>query len=153
MNELSPLAQIEAHCLKLLSLREHSQQELLQKLTVKGFEVDLIREIIDKLASQNWQSDARYAENYARSRFNNGFGKLKIAYELKLHGIKINEHQLPFNESDEFSMLCQLYQKKYSTDQRLDQSEWAKRSRFFLQRGFSAGLINKLFKHLNLRFK
>ncbi len=152
MNELSRLAQIEAHCLNLLSLREHSQQELLQKLTAKGFEIDLIQEVIDKLAIQNWQSDARYAEIYARSRFNNGFGKIKIAYELKQHGIKINDYQLPFTDSDEFLMLCRIYQKKYPTDKRLNQSEWAKRSRFLLQRGFSPSLIKKLFKHLDLRF-
>ena len=43
------------------------------------------------------------------------------------------------------ALLEQVYSKKYHHDAVLDRSEWAKRSRFLLQRGFSGAMISALF--------
>jgi len=37
-------------------------------------------------------------------------------------------------------------------DKLLSRSEWTKRSRFLLQRGFSFDMINALFDHLQIKF-
>jgi regulatory protein len=49
-------------------------------------------------------------------------------------------------------LLEQVYTKKYGLDSLLDRYEWAKRSRFLMQRGFSGTMIGALFDHLNIKF-
>jgi len=43
--------------LRLLARREHSQQELLNKLALRGFEQDDAQPVIDEMAEQGWQDD------------------------------------------------------------------------------------------------
>jgi regulatory protein len=44
-----------------------------------------------------------------------------------------------------------VYSKKYKQASVLDRNEWAKRSRFLMQRGFSSTMISSLFDHLNIK--
>jgi regulatory protein len=48
-------------------------------------------------------------------------------------------------------LLEQVYSKKYGHDSVLNRNEWAKRSRFLMQRGFSGTMISALFDHLNIK--
>ncbi|NOT86136.1 MAG: regulatory protein RecX [Methylococcaceae bacterium] len=139
----------------MLSYREHSQQELLQKLALKGFSAELIQPVLDALALKDWQSDQRYAECYARQRLQKGYGALRVAYELRQRGIVGLDLDAIVLEVayDWQTLLEQTYLKKYVHEPFMSRSEWAKRSRFLLQRGFSADKINALFKHLQIKFK
>ncbi len=76
-------------CLRLLTGRDHSKQELLQKLTVKGYDREIVLAVIDELAAEGWQDDLRYAKSYARSRILKGYGPVRIIYELRQNGIDI----------------------------------------------------------------
>jgi regulatory protein len=145
---------IKNSCLRLLTRREHSQKELLTKLMAKGFNKDAVLPIIEALAEQGWQSDSRYAESYARHRLQKGYGAIAIAYELKQNGVSafdIDNSLSAFADSW-LEHLEHVYFKKYPHDTRLSRLEWAKRSRFLMQRGFSSTLINALFQHLNIKF-
>lgn len=139
--------------MRLLAGREHSKKELLQKLTVKGFAKERIEPVLDELAVKNWQSDARYAESYARSRILKGYGPAYIAYELRQHGIDLGN--TPLFDLDALAesvaggwrpLLQQVYRKKYSDGSIPNRNEWAKRSRFLLQRGFTHVMIADLLK-------
>lgn len=138
---------IRAICLQLLSRREYSQLELITKLCLKGFIKTEIQVVIDCLASHDLQSDARFAENYACSRFNRGFGRLKVNYELKQRGIDTFNLQrvIDDNFGDEATLINQVYAKKYPTDISINSKERLKRQRFLQQRGFSFELIQSLF--------
>jgi regulatory protein len=142
---------VKADCLRLLSIRDHSQQELFQKLSAKGHSAELIKHVINDFAKNNWQSDQRYAESYARQRLQKGFGNLRVSYELKQHGIEVESFRTWAEDlaGDEMDLLEQLYLKKYSPETNISRNEWAKRFRFLLQRGFPANLINELFKRLH----
>ena len=150
----SELKSIKDYCLGLLVRREHSQKELLNKSLIKGWDTDDIITVIDELAVQAWQSDSRYAESYTRHRINKGYGPLWISYELRKNGIE------GFNVDDVvqqtagswIDLLEQVYSKKYKQVLVLDRNEWAKRSRFLMQRGFSSTMISTLFNHLNIKF-
>jgi regulatory protein len=151
----SPVAkEIEEICLRLLSRREHSQQELLSKLALRGFSRDDVQPVIDQLAEQGWQDDLRYAENYARFRIQKGYGPLHVKQELKQNGIAAFDLEDIVKEEagSWMALLEQVYSKKYPHDAVLDRSEWAKRSRFLLHRGFSGAMISALFDELNIRF-
>jgi regulatory protein len=47
-------------------------------------------------------------------------------------------------------VLARVYSKKFKQDRAIDRHEWAKRSRFLLQRGFSVEMISALPDHLNI---
>jgi regulatory protein len=148
--EQSAPSPIKDACLNLLIRREHSQKELLTKLTAKGFEADAVLPVISELAAQGWQSDTRYAESYTRHRLKKGYGVLAIRYELKQHGITnfdIDTMLLDITDSW-LTLITEVYQKKYHDDNNMSLAERAKRTRFLLQRGFDNRLIQELFNSL-----
>lgn len=143
---------IRAACLQYLMRREHSQRELLQKVSAKGFAKQEIRPVIAELVEQGLQSDARFAESYARSRVHKGFGPLRIKAELQQRGVS----NCPFEMAVEDiagswqELLAEVYSKKYGNETGLDIKEKSRRSLFLQQRGFPNDLVRQLFKQLSL---
>ena len=144
---------IEQTCLRLLARREHSRRELLDKLALRGFNRDEAEPVIDQMAGQNWQSEQRFAECYIRQRINNGYGPMRIRYELQQRGI--DQADLDAQVLQEVGSWEQLaldvYQRKYDSLTKLTASEWQKRSRFLQQRGFSGETIKRVFAELKLK--
>ncbi|MDD2865602.1 MAG: regulatory protein RecX [Methylococcales bacterium] len=145
---------IKNHCLRLLARREHSQKELLTKLMQKGFSPTDIQPVIAELAQNSWQSDARFAENYARARLRKGYGATAIRYELTQKGIDVadtNLNDVLLTVADNWlDLLTQTYCKKYGEIEPLTRQDWAKRTQFLLRRRFSSSQIQQFDK--NLRF-
>ena len=154
IEEAQVAKEIEGVCLRLLARREHSRQELLAKLALRGFDRDDALPVIDELAEHGWQDDLRYAESYARFRIQKGYGPIRVSYELKQNGIAAFDLEGIVQEEagSWMALLEQVYSKKYSHDTVLERNEWAKRSRFLLHRGFSGAMISALFDELNIRF-
>ena len=146
-------ASIRDVSLRLLTRREHSRQELLQKLQSKGFSKETITTLLDELAEQGWQSDERYAESYARHRIMQGFGPIAIAYELRQNGVEaVDLDNLAETLGGGWQeLLLQAYRKKYPDNPVISRAEWVKRYRFLLQRGFPAGLVSDLPKQLPIQ--
>ena len=144
---------IKNTCLRLLSIREHSQHELRQKLILKGFAASAITAVLDDLFEQGWQSDERFAIAYLRYRAASGFGLQRIRYELRQRGIgtELIAKVLVENADEYIANIEEIYLKKYDAKREITKAEWLKRSRFLLQRGFSNTNISALFKHLQLK--
>lgn len=147
------LKSIKDVCLRLLARREHSRLELKNKLLSRGFDKDRIDRVLDDLAEQDWLSDSRFAECYARQRIEKGFGPNRIDYELRQLGIENFDLQEIVTETagSWLNVLLEVYRKKYRQEDAITLSEWSKRSRFLLQRGFSGGMIAVLPEHLNIK--
>ncbi len=140
-------------CLRLLSRREHSQQELLNKLALKGFDRLDSQAVIDELAEQGWQSDLRFSESYVRYRIAKGYGPVKIANELNLRGINgfdLDSAVLDVSEGWH-EVIKHVYKKKYPDETLLTNKEWLKRCRFLQQRGFKSEMIQLLFRQLKIQ--
>ncbi|MGZ5050837.1 MAG: regulatory protein RecX [Methylobacter sp.] len=152
-DDLHDVKDIKDVCLRLLARREHSRKELLDKLALRGFDRDEAVLVIDELAQQGWQDDARYAENYARFRIHKGYGPIRIGYELRQNGIAVFDLDAIVQQEAGgwMALLEQVYRKKYSGGAELTRSEWAKRSRFLLHRGFSGAMISTLFDELEIK--
>ena len=138
--------------LKLLSRREHSQLELMQKLSAKNYPVEIVLDVIMELGEQGWQSDQRFTESYARHRIKQGYGPVKILYELRQKGIAdadLTEIVLDVAGSWQ-DLLAQVFHKKYPGDQILTPKEWVKCCRFLQQRGFPAEMIRGLSRKLTM---
>jgi regulatory protein len=73
--------------LGLLVHREHSRKQLTRKLAARGVEAEQAQAAVDRMTSEGWQNDARFAEQLVRSRANNGYGPLHIRAELGTHGL------------------------------------------------------------------
>ena len=127
----------------LLSRREHSAQELSQKLQKKGFAENDVRLAIIRLQDENLQSDERFTESFVNERVRRGHGPIKIMHELRQKGVA--EHMVENYvdiEEDQWLNLVQLqYQKKYSDMKVRDYNEWSKRARFLQGRGFTSAQI------------
>jgi regulatory protein len=153
MSDIESQKKIRELCLRLLSRREHSQQELLEKLASKGFDRAETQLIVDDLAAQGWQSNQRFAESYSRYRIKKGYGPIKIICELQQRGIEDYDlDAVVMDIADGWSeVLDQVYIKKYPDDKVLTNKEWFKRNRFLQQRGFSGEMIKTLFKDLSIK--
>ena len=75
----------------LLTRREHTEKELKEKLSEKGFKEDEIRSAIDTLKSEGYLSDSRFAEVFIRSRLRKtAEGKPLILMRLTEKGVDRN---------------------------------------------------------------
>ena len=79
--------QLRRHAIMLLTRREHSTQELSQKLIAKGYDAALMHAVIQDLKHEGLQSDSRFAESYMRFRREKGFGPIHIRKELQQRGV------------------------------------------------------------------
>ena len=133
---------------RLLARREHSAEEIRQKLTKREFEADEIATALLELRQGDWQSDERFAEAYIRARRLKGFGPVRIASELRDRGVdeQITDRYLSADDGIWWRMLEQEYQKKYHGSPFEDYQEKARRMRFLQYRGFSLDQIHAVVK-------
>jgi len=142
-----------ANSLRLLAMREHSEQQLRKKLEQREFDESEIDDAIETLKSEGYLSDRRFAESYLRSRQLKLYGPVKIRLELQERGVSADiiaalmDHQ---NEDewthDWFAIMQQAYDRKYGHDEAKDYSEKAKRCRYLQSRGFESSHITELVK-------
>lgn len=144
------LTEVRRSALNLLARREHSTLELRHKLSQRGFAADLIAAVLEELVAENLLSDARYAEIYAHSRTDKGYGPRRIQQELRERGVAEEIIAVILAELDDFWMvkLSELHRKRFSGTRPRDIADQAKQTRFLLQRGFTPEQIQGLFRGL-----
>jgi len=132
----------------LLSRREHTQLELETKLKSKGFEAQAIADAMHLLHERDLQSDARYLEDFVRSRMLKGYGPLRISQDCRQRGVDENLFNQYMNSEDfNWMQLAQdIYIKKYGENLPIDALDKAKRVRFMQSKGFPNDIIFQLFK-------
>jgi regulatory protein len=135
---------IKQHALNYLARRDHSRQELLQKLLRKHFQQPEIEMILDNLETVDLLNDRRFSDHYIQYRASAGFGPVKIEFELKQKGVSrgIIEQALEHCHIDWLANLSQLNYKKYRHLENMDPYQRQKRARFFLGRGFPPKLLS-----------
>lgn len=131
----------------LLSRREHSRRELLDKLKLREFVGEEVEAYLDRLAERGLQSDERFAQSYLRMRVMAGYGPRRIQQELKQRGIGESEISLLFEQEaiDWYKVALETWQKKFNQQPGNDLKLKAKQSRFMQYRGFDFEVINWLF--------
>ncbi len=132
--------------LDLVSRREHSRHELMQKLDKRFPEtMPIIEEALDKLALNNILDDERFAEMYLNSRARKGFGPKKI--EMELYSKKVDsmfignaiEAYENWTENAENEL-----KKKFKGCQPTDYKSKMKQKQFLFNRGFSTQIIEQI---------
>lgn len=121
--------------------REHSRVELLRKLSVDfAAEPVLIARVLDQLAAEGLQSDARFAEALIASRIRRGQGPQRIRRELVERGVgaELVQRALTTADVDWCALALTVSTQKFGPKPAQDWPERARRARFLQYRGFGA---------------
>ncbi|QXE90446.1 recombination regulator RecX [Geomonas subterranea] len=135
-------------CLRILTLRDHSEGELRKKLSAKGYQEPEIEASVARVKELGYLDDLRFARSYASSALRNGKGvgpRLKL--ELSRRGVAgaiVNQvlDELA-QEYSEAGLLAQLMERRYPGFDAATASDKEKRRIVgYLQRkGFSLSAI------------
>lgn len=138
MNELRNKA------LRYLAKRERSRVQLRDQL-ITEFEKDAVDSLLDALATENLQSDLRFAQNLLRNRKQAGYGPERISYELAHNGIpeSMIKSVVDPNAEDWCLQMFALLERRFpnSAGKML-----RKKARFLTNRGYTA---EDIFRVLN----
>lgn len=139
--ELSPLQR----AVGLLSRREHSRLELTRKLCERGLASDEVGAAVEKLATDGWQDDARFAQFLLRSRVSGGYGPIRIRAELATHGLdrEAIATALEGFDGDWAQNARDLVERRYGTDLAANPRLHRKAADFLLRRGFEGDCIRR----------
>jgi regulatory protein len=139
---------IRNKAMDLLARREHSEQELRQKLKTREYDADAIDGVLQALKEDRLQSDERFTESYVNHRFNAGVGPLKIRYELRQKGVSdglVDVLLEPLSDQWDEIMTRQRI-RKFGAPIPDDYAERMKQARFLQNRGFSPESVMRLFR-------
>jgi regulatory protein len=132
--------------LDLVSRREHSRHELMQKLAKRYPQTSLIiEEALDKLEINKILDDERFAEMYINARARKGFGPKKIEMELNAKRVDsiLISNALGVYETWLENAQKEL-KKKFKDQKPTDYQSKMKQKQFLFMRGFSASIIDKV---------
>ena len=75
---------------RLLSVKERSSTELRERLLREGFESEEVESALERAINANIVDDARFAQAFCASKRASGWGRARIASQLKAKGIDVN---------------------------------------------------------------
>ncbi|RKR06762.1 regulatory protein [Kushneria sinocarnis] len=121
----------------LLARREYSAFELRERLARREHEPEVIEQVLSTLQAEGLQSDARFAEQFVRSRINRLQGPRRIESELRQRGLDtaLIGETLAQSATDWFELACQALRRRFEGPGS-DRREQARRLRFLASRGF-----------------
>lgn len=137
--------------MNLLARREHSFQELLDKLSTRFPELDpaaQLRPVLERLREEGLQSDQRFAEAWVRYRSTRGIGPLKIRAELQPRRLAAELLDAALQQDGiDWEALCEeVFRRKFRPSRKADLRELARWQRFLQQRGFGPAEIRTVLR-------
>jgi len=133
--------------IRLISRRNHTEQEIRQKLRQRGFEAEVIARVISECERFNYINDKETARKYLGELRSKGQGIRGIRFSMKKKGIhnEIIDKVLDENHSaaEELESAAKAFQKKFiSLSREKDiRKKREKIFRFLSLRGFSSSVI------------
>jgi len=126
-----------------LARREHSREELEQKLAKAGFDAGIAAEAVDRLAAADLQSDERFAEAFVHARVRRGKGPVRIRSELNERGVagSIAGEALAAADTDWRALAIDARRRKFGDATPKDFADKARQMRFLQYRGFETEQI------------
>ena len=127
--------------MKFLALRERSEQEVRARLRRSCFDETTVNRVLDTLGLHALVSDARFAEQWVRSR-SRKYGRNRIAQELRAKGVSGGEAKAALDalpEKEEYARAlaqARKLSKKYDGEPR-------KLAQALVRRGYAWGLAKR----------
>lgn len=131
---------------RLLARRDHSRLELRRKLRTRGHQPEAVEQALTRLGEYGYQSDARFAESFVRSRVDRGQGRLKIVAALRERGIDDGTASalLDLGEPEWRRLATAALRKRFGDAAPAGRAEWVKRARFLAGRGFTSDVVSRV---------
>ena len=137
------------YAIRLLSYRDRSVKELVEKLTSKGISLDIAAKVTDYLKEKGFVDDGRLAESLRRDALERKcLGKRGVKEHLLKRGIPTEiVDGVVGEEEDYLTAAKKLVEKKMKSMRDLDDEFTKKRLwGILLRRGFSADIIRRAIK-------
>ncbi len=135
---------LKGRALRLLSLREHSRQELERKL--KPFEETPgeLAEALDFLQAKDFINEQRVVESVVNSR-SRKLGASRVRQELQAKGLPAEAiaEAVQTMRSTELERAREVWRKKFG-EPPVDAAARAKQVRFLISRGFAAEVVKRV---------
>jgi regulatory protein len=143
-----PGQKARATALRLLARREHSRLELDLKLRQRQVEAPIIEKVLDEYEANDWLNNERFADVFARQRFDLGYGLLKIIAELQQRGIQQLPPWLSSMTDEEWTeSAIRVRDRRFGlSDIREDWDEKGRQGRFLARRGYASDYIKSALK-------
>ncbi len=135
----------------LCARSEQAPGDIREKLIKWGLNTSDANQVIAQLTSQGFIDERRYARAFVKDRFAfNGWGKIKIAHQLRQKGIPseaIDEAMTAIDDDAYRQRLTELLHAKWRTvKDREPRATWAAMMRFAASRGFETAIANECVK-------
>lgn len=133
----------------LLSRREHSSHELLDKLRQRGADDDLAQATLERCQLEQYQSDQRFAEMLLRHCISKGQGLAVLRQLSRQHRLdqELLQQALDSAEPDWFELARSCAHKKFGELAASSDKERLKRMAFLQRRGFNSEQIRYALQH------
>jgi len=137
--------------LQYLSYRNRSEQEVVKKMSDKGFAQGKITTVIQELKTRNYLSDRSFAREWVESRVaNKPRSRRMLIYELRQKKVGEEDIQVAMeNLESEDELAFKALSKISGRLTHLDKADFFKKTTNYLYgRGFSFDVIRKISKQL-----
>lgn len=152
MNRASPQRRARApvsayeQALRLIARRDHSEKELITKLSLRGHSSGETRAAVTRLREHGFLDDRRYAEGLVRSRVGQGYGPRRIDAELRTHGLAASAIRAVLVDAavDWHAAARTAALRHFGETPVTDLAERARRAQFLLRRGFDPATVRSV---------
>ncbi|WP_293760093.1 recombination regulator RecX [uncultured Aquitalea sp.] len=137
---------LRARAVDLLSRREYTRRELERRLAPFAESVEQLQSLLDELAERSWQSDSRFARQFAEAR-GARYGSRRLAQEMRQRGVSGEEISAALAGQDDLASARRQWEKKFGKPPESPE-ERAKQMRFLAARGFPMSVIRQAMQGL-----
>ncbi len=137
-----PAAALRVAALRLLTRRDHTRAELIDKLAAQAASAEELNQVLDQLQAERLLSDRRFASQRVVARAGR-YGDARLQQDLRQHGVDAADIAAALPEGGDETVRCRaVWTRKFGA---LPQSaqERAKQMRFLQYRGFSSDAIRR----------
>jgi len=142
----SPIS-LEARAIGLLARREYARAELRDRLLATGADRGAVDDVLDRLETLGYLSDARFASGVVRRKVGS-FSRRAIAHALKEKGVAAPAAKDALSTLDGVDELAQaqvLWQRRFGHPPK-DEKEKARQVRFLLARGYAPAIAFRVLR-------
>lgn len=141
---MKDIAQVRRAAVNYLSRREYCPREMVDKLVSKGADLEMAETVVQRLSDIGLICEERFAREFIRARVRQGYGPIRIEFELTRRGVAehLASECLLDSNTNWNDQLERVIERKYRNRPIGNFNEWAKRANFLKNRGFTAEQIN-----------
>ncbi|MGR2660741.1 recombination regulator RecX [Chromobacterium haemolyticum] len=133
---------LRARAVDLLSRREYTRRELERRLAPFAESPEQLTALLDELAERSWQSDQRFAQQFADSK-GQRYGSRRLQQEMRQRGVDAELIRDALQGRDDLASAQAQWLKKFGHLPATPQ-ERARQIRFLAGRGFPMSVIGKV---------